>query len=147
MLVLNDVYMCSYFSCSFSWYAFSDNNREPIYFSDDISWSIWNNVSHWAHRTCFMVILCMMNNAGPTEKKWLNFGGAITFQPVWRYSVRPGFETRLCYLVYSQARKLIGTARWPSSLGLLVGPSPHHCSLIGRAPLHSSVKTSIWCLH
>ena len=79
-----------------------------------------------------MVILYMMNNAGHTEKKWLNFGGAITFQPVWRYSVRPGFETRLCYLVYSQARKLIGTARWPSSLGLLIEPSPHHCSPIGR---------------
>ena len=29
----------------------------------------------------------------------------------------------------------------PSSLRMLIAPSPHHCSPIGRAPLHSSVKT------
>ena len=30
---------------------------------------------------------------------------------------------------------------------MLIGPSPHHCSPIGRPSLHSSVKTSTWCLH
>ena len=28
-----------------------------------------------------------------------------------------------------------------------MGPSAHHCSPKGRAPIHSSVKTSTWCLH
>ena len=54
-----------------------------------------------------------------------------------------------CVIFFSlifQARKLIGTARWPNSLGMLSGPSPHYCSPIKRAPLHSSVKTSTWCL-
>ena len=32
--------------------------------------------------------------------------------------------------------------RWPSSLGMLNGPSPHLSSPIGRASVHSSVKTS-----
>ena len=41
----------------------------------------------------------------------------------------------------------VGITRWPSSLGMLIGPSRHHCSPIRRAPLHSSVKTSMWCLH
>ena len=30
---------------------------------------------------------------------------------------------------------------------MLIGPRPHHCSPIGRALLHSSLKTSTWCLH
>ena len=38
-----------------------------------------------------------------------------------------------------QARKLISTARWPSLLGTLNGPSSHHSSPIVRAPFHSSV--------
>ena len=45
------------------------------------------------------------------------------------------------------ARKLMGTAKRPSSLGMRIGPTPHHCSPIGRAPLHSSVKTSTRCFH
>ena len=32
----------------------------------------------------------------------------------------------------------MSTPRWPSSLGMLIGPSPHHCSPIRRAPLHST---------
>ena len=35
---------------------------------------------------------------------------------------------------------------WPSLLGMHIGPIPHHCSPSGRAPVHSSVKTSTWCL-
>ena len=30
---------------------------------------------------------------------------------------------------------------------MLIGPSPYHCSPIGRAPLHSSVKTNTRCFH
>ena len=48
---------------------------------------------------------------------------------------------------FTQARKLIGIARLPSSLVVLIRPSPHHRSHIGRAPIHSSVKTSTRCLH
>ena len=43
--------------------------------------------------------------------------------------------------------ELIGTAKRPSSLRMLIGPSPHYCSLIGRAPVHSTVKISTWCFH
>ena len=43
--------------------------------------------------------------------------------------------------------KLIGIARWPNSLVVLIRPSPHHCSPIRRAPLHSNVKTSTRCFH
>ena len=45
------------------------------------------------------------------------------------------------------ARKSVGTARWPSSLEMLIEPSLHHWSPIGRAPTHSTVKTNTWCLH
>ena len=40
-------------------------------------------------------------------------------------------------------------ARRPISLGIVIviGPSPHHFSPIGRAPVHSKVKTSTWCSH
>ena len=51
---------------------------------------------------------------------------------VLRYAIRHWF--------FSQGRKLIGTARCPSWLGMLIGPSPYHCSPIGRPPVHSSVK-------
>ena len=34
-------------------------------------------------------------------------------------------------LFFSIGKKLIGTVRWLSSLGMLIGPSPHHCSPIG----------------
>ena len=50
--------------------------------------------------------------------------GCFRWEPIWRI----------------WTRKLIGTAMWPSSLGMLSRPSPHHCSPIGRASFHSSVK-------
>ena len=59
----------------------------------------------------------------------------------------PGSKLANAIWFFPQARKLIGIARWPSSLGMLNGASLHHCSPIGRAPLHSSVKTSTWCVH
>ena len=75
-------------------------------------------------------------------------------QPAWRsgQSVELGIERSRVRnsLVPSgtlpQAIKLIGAAWWPSSLGMLIGPSPHHCSPIRRAPVHSTVKTNTWCL-
>ena len=41
------------------------------------------------------------------------------------------------YLVFPQARKLIRISRWPSSLWMLIGPSPHHCHVANIKP--------VWC--
>ena len=69
-------------------------------------------------------------------------------EPVWRrQSVGIGIEqSRVRNSIVPtgfspQARKLIDNVRWRSSLVVLIGLSPHHCSCVGRAPLHSSVKT------
>ena len=43
--------------------------------------------------------------------------------------------------------KAIEVAPLYEPFGMLIVPSPHHCTPIGRALLHSSVKTSTWCLH
>ena len=59
----------------------------------------------------------------------------------------PGSKLACSIWFFPSARKLVGIARWPSSLVVLIGPSPHHCSPTGRALLHSSVKTSTRCFH
>ena len=54
----------------------------------------------------------------------------------------------ICF--FPLVRKLIDTARWPSSLGMLIGPRPHHestpVSAGGRGPAHSFVNTSTFAL-
>ena len=52
----------------------------------------------------------------------------------------PGSELACAIWFSLSARKLVGIARWPSSLVVLIGPSSHHCSPIGRAPIQSSEK-------
>ena len=98
---------------------------------------------HWRFGiyTGFAWILLYLRNVGFIAVLKPSQCGAMA---VRRTELRgPGFETRL---VFPKARKLFGTARWHSSLGMLIGPSPHHCSPIGRAPVQLTVKTSTWCL-
>ena len=45
---------------------------------------------------------------------------------------------------FFSARKYIGNARWPRSLGLLIEPRPHHCSPTGRVSVHSAIKTQMY---
>ena len=71
-------------------------------------------------------------------------------KPVWRNGRAqdseprgPGFETRLGHLVFLLGKESV----WPSSQGMFIGPSPHHCSPIKRAPVHSTVKRVTRSLH
>ena len=60
-----------------------------------------------------------------------------------RYQEVPGSKLTCAIWFFPWARKL----NRHCYMGMLFGPCPHHCSPIGRAALHSSVKTSTWCFH
>ena len=45
----------------------------------------------------------------------------------------PGSKLVCAICFFLQARELIGIARWPGSLVVLIGPSPYHCSPSWRA--------------
>ena len=66
--------------------------------------------------------------------------------PVWRtYDTGPrgpGSKLACVNWFFSQARKLVDTAWWSSSLEMLVEPSPHQSSPKGRAPVHSTNGSS-----
>ena len=55
-------------------------------------------------------------------------------------------QSPLCSFLDKCVRKLIGIARWRSSLVVLTEPSLHHCSPIERVPLHSKCKNEYMVL-
>ena len=78
----------------------------------------------------------------------LSLKASYRTEPVWRngrsvcadrYRVGSWSEARSSQLVLLYARKSGGIVRWPISLGMLIGLSPHQFSPIGRAPVQKRV--------
>ena len=90
-----------------------------------------------SHSACVPSIECGAKTERRTRVK--------TFNNVCCREV-PGSKLACAIGFSSWARKLIGTATWPNTLEMLIGPSPHLCSPRARTS-HPTVKTSTWCLH
>ena len=128
-----------------------------IFYVQD-SYSIMNKLKH--HRFVISPRLIPIsglreiNRSSLCSRKFPFFAAPLLLDRAWvgvtadrgtRGREVPGSELAWANWFLPQARKLFGIARWSTSLGMLTGPSPHHCSPIGRAPLPSRVKTSTWC--
>ena len=83
------------------------------------------------HIIVYSLILNVISRASVAQRQSVRTGG--------REVPRSKFAWATWFFL--QAKKLFGTAWWPSSLRMIIGrPSPHHFSSIRRAPIHPTVK-------